>query len=975
MIINILGEAKTAYYEGGTVDLNRSSKANNTCGVTFVTQASTYLPQVGQDIKVYDNDSNLYFGGIISKVAHSEFTGGNSSDALVRSSLYSDGYNSIPERRTITASFSTSYAGDIVKYILNNVLNDDTYSENLSTGGNIENGAYYTQYNKGISSVKEILDQLADASGFTWYIDNDKALNFEAETTTPAAAHEIMSTGSYKNFYDVQIANSLSNYRNKQYVIGDVGEDGIAVVGMVQESTGFTARQAIEGGSTWSSGVYGNVIQDSNVKTTADAVTLATNELKQNNRTGELSFASYSLDWDPLTKLKVKLPKYGIDEDTYYLITNVNIQSQTQNREIAVIDAIEKDNTDFGSQVGLDSLKFMTELVQAAKGGGAGGGSVNAGGGGSVSVNDYAVTTTAQVDIGSTEVTVLSKSITLDVKADVKTFVSMKGLSDDALDVTLKTYQDAAARTYQPKTDIYGANDVVVTYSDTITSLAAGTYTIAVKGITSNGNFVIPTGFANLNILAIPLISETTLADVTNFVATVNGFYAIDLTWSNPDALNFTGVEVYSYATTLENKDRTWCDANATLEYSGALELFDDTGLAADTFYHYKIFAVYSDNGTYYSLGVSDSETTPIVVLGISTYDSLEHDTSLSWDNSLLMINSTHFWLAYHGGSSDGTVKTFTIDGSFDVIQTDSLVFSALAERYLSSVEIDSTHYVVAHTSSAYKGRLHFFSIDGSYQITDLAINYEFADSALHNSMVLIDSTHLMIAYAYDPTLSTQVRLAKGRMITLSFDGAYAPTEIQDMEQDAVHGSHNSLVKIDATHYALAYESGEYPALTGKVKIFSINGNYEKITELSSITHYNYQCRWNSLVLLDATHLALAYGGATSGHVSIFAFDVSYDLELVDTIEHDSAFGAFNSLAVRDSDYLVLAYAGSGSDGYMKVFNINAEYELSENAVLEHDENNGISNSLVKIATDDWALTYGGLGDDGYFKTFEIKST
>ena len=607
MIINILGDTKTAYYEGGTVDLNRSSKANNTCGVTFVTQASTYLPQVGQDIKVYDNDSNLYFGGIISKVAHSEFTGGNSNDALIRSSLYSDGYNSIPERRTITASFSTSYAGDIVKYILNNVLNDATYSENLSTGGNIENGAYYTQYNKGITSVKEILDQLADASGFTWYIDNNKALNFEAETTTPAASHDLMSTGTFKDFYDMQIANSLANYRNKQYVIGDVGEDGIAVVGMAQESSNFSARQTIEGGSTWSSGVYGNVIQDSNVKTTADAVTLATNELKQNNRTGELSFASYSLDWDPLTKLKVKLPKYGIDEDTYYLITNVNIQSQTQNREIAVIDAIEKNDSDFGSQVGLDNLKFMTELVQAAKGGGAGNVS-NASQ--KYLVKDYAVTSTAQTDVTSTEVSILSKTFSLGIKSDVKIFFACSGTSTGDIALTLKTYVNGTPRTFQPVQDISG-NELMM-YTDTLVEepISASPMTIEIKGDSSATDFVISSGFAHMNILTIPLISETTLVDVSNFVATVNGYYEIDLTWSNPSSLNFTGVELYSYATTLENKDRTWCDANATLEYSGVLELFDDTSLTENTEYFYKIFAVYSDNGTYYSLGVVANATT-----------------------------------------------------------------------------------------------------------------------------------------------------------------------------------------------------------------------------------------------------------------------------------------------------------------------------------------------------------------------------
>jgi hypothetical protein len=47
------------------------------------------------------------------------------------------------------------------------------------------------------------------------------------------------------------------------------------------------------------------------------------------------------------------------------------------------------------------------------------------------------------------------------------------------------------------------------------------------------------------------------------------------------------------------------------LIYSGSLELYNNTGLDAETTYFYKAFAVYADDtGTHYSLGVATNATT-----------------------------------------------------------------------------------------------------------------------------------------------------------------------------------------------------------------------------------------------------------------------------------------------------------------------------------------------------------------------------
>ncbi len=68
----------------------------------------------------------------------------------------------------------------------------------------------------------------------------------------------------------------------------------------------------------------------------------------------------------------------------------------------------------------------------------------------------------------------------------------------------------------------------------------------------------------------------------------------------------------------------------------------------------------------------------------------------------------------------------------------------------------------------------------------------------------------------------------------------------------------------------------------------------------------------------------MAYAGSGSdGYIDIFSFDGSYDnIALASSSEHDIVQGTHNSLVLIDSTHLALAYAGSGSDGYIKTFSI-----------------------------------------------------
>jgi len=157
--------------------------------------------------------------------------------------------------------------------------------------------------------------------------------------------------------------------------------------------------------------------------------------------------------------------------------------------------------------------------------------------------------------------------------------------------------------------------------------------------------------------------------------------------------------------------------------------------------------------------------------------------------------------LAYTGDGADGIIKTFTIDGSYNITQTYSLTHDATRAQYSSLVQLDATHYMLAYgENDTYDGWVKTFSIDGSYNIAEIdSLEHETAGAEGFgvNSLVKIDATHSMLAYAGSNE--------DGYLKIFTLDGSYDITETSSLEHDTTTVNYNSLVKIDATHFILAY--------------------------------------------------------------------------------------------------------------------------------------------------------------------------
>ena len=162
------------------------------------------------------------------------------------------------------------------------------------------------------------------------------------------------------------------------------------------------------------------------------------------------------------------------------------------------------------------------------------------------------------------------------------------------------------------------------------------------------------------------------------------------------------------------------------------------------------------------------------------------------------------------------------------------------------------------------------------------------------------------------------------------------------------------------------------------------------ITKVESKEHDTLHGLFNSLVQVDSDTYALAYSG-NNGDGYISTFTISADgstITEIESLEHDAVQGEHNSLVQVDSDTYALAYAGTGERGFISTFDIDSTGDITPIKVanhvalgegssvnLEHDTAKGAYNSLVQVDSDTYALAYAGSGLDGYISTFTISSS
>jgi hypothetical protein len=362
--VELKGVDKTSIVKQGSLSVTLSADGRSSCSFSIIT-TSAYADIIGYNIKVKDNGTMIY-GGIVNQTFITRIDAVVGATAILQIDISSNGFNDIPARRTTTAFYKNKYAGEIVQDIVTNVLNLSSADENLLIG-TINNGAYFKQYSSNAKTCNDIFDELADASGFKWYINKSREVYFIDEDAIVASTHDIVEGGAFEDFNIDSVDVTLENYRNKQTVIGGLTSAGLLVQSVVTDSAEITARQTAEN-SAYSSGVYGNVLVDSNILTVTEATTVAQNELKKYGLIpAALQFSSWTNDWVVGSKLKVNLPTFGISTDQYYLIENIDIIDMGAGNIKSSISATRRNGSNFSTQRSQSYVDYFGKIIKTTK--------------------------------------------------------------------------------------------------------------------------------------------------------------------------------------------------------------------------------------------------------------------------------------------------------------------------------------------------------------------------------------------------------------------------------------------------------------------------------------------------------------------------------------------------------------------------------------------------------------------------------
>lgn len=347
---------------------------------------------------------------------------------------------------------------------------------------------------------------------------------------------------------------------------------------------------------------------------------------------------------------------------------------------------------------------------------------------------------------------------------------------------------------------------------------------------------------------------------------------------------------------------------------------------------------------------------------------SLEHDTSEGTQNALIQVDADTYLLAYSGAGIDGYVKTFTISADGNTIaEVQSRQETGGFGFFNAWARVDADTFALAYAGPGNDGFIKTFTIpaDGSTITAVQSLEHEGIQSN-HNALIQVDAD--TYALAYSGNAGTGII----KTFTISADGSTI-TEVQSIVHDGNIVIFNSWAKLDADTFVLAYAGG---ANDGYIKTFNISSDGNTITEVQSIEHDTVNGQYNSLVQVDADTFALAYSGA-DGDGFIKTFTISSDgssITEVQSLEHDPVMGQYNSLVQVDADTYALTYSGADGDGFIKTFTISSDGNtITEIESIEHDAINGQNNSLIQVDADTYALAYAGADSDGFIKTFMIS--
>ena len=348
----------------GSISISNKTNFERSLSISLydVTQA---IVQDGDEVEVFDGSTKV-FGGIIDSYSSQFMVNFQDAKPYFQIDLSSDGYGMIPQRRIVSVSYSNTNVRTMVLAMLSstNLGAETILPGTIAPASNLPTISYNAQF----KSIAEVLDELASASGHVWYIDNARLLHFIEQQTVSDAPYSISTVAStFKDFHNLSWSGSTDNYCNKVFVVGEGVSTSV-------EDAGEIADRATEAGGQ-GTGIYGFVIEDSNVKTVEQATQVANAHLRNYaSSPGKLSFSTYTKGFEPAQKLILTIPQItgmidlpllpSFPDSWYYLIEEVTTELEAGGVIKYNVSATRRNNDNFAVIKSAGFKDYFKQIVK-----------------------------------------------------------------------------------------------------------------------------------------------------------------------------------------------------------------------------------------------------------------------------------------------------------------------------------------------------------------------------------------------------------------------------------------------------------------------------------------------------------------------------------------------------------------------------------------------------------------------------------
>jgi hypothetical protein len=206
-------------------------------------------------------------------------------------------------------------------------------------------------------------------------------------------------------------------------------------------------------------------------------------------------------------------------------------------------------------------------------------------------------------------------------------------------------------------------------------------------------------------------------------------------------------------------------------------------------------------------------------IISNSVIDSLEFDTSNGREPSIIQVSFNVYAVAYRGPGDDGFVKTFNIDGNGIMGDStiDTLEFDTSNGRVPACIHISGNTYAIAYMGVGNDGFIKTISIDINGIIANSVIDTLEFDTTNCVFVDIINIAGNVYALAYQgPNDDGFVKT-----VAIDANGAIGNSVIDTLEFDTAEGWTPVITHVSGSQYAIAYQNNG----DGIIKTISIDSS------------------------------------------------------------------------------------------------------------------------------------------------------